>query len=124
MKIILNGEAYDFDGASAPMSEAMAVERESGRSYTEWQSQLQAGALWAFCVLAWIVWRRDGRDVPLQDLLDGKIDFDLGAMLISFTAAQEAETAGEDPTTGTAPVPDGTVTTPGGTRRSSRKSSA
>ncbi len=38
----------------------------------------------AMCVLAWLIWRRDGRDVPLQDILDGKVDFDLGEMLQSM----------------------------------------
>ena len=29
------------------------------------------------CVLAWIIWRRDGRDITYADILDGKADFDL-----------------------------------------------
>ena len=125
-KVTIGGETYDFDGQKQPMSEALAIEHVYKRRYAEWQEDLQAGSAKAFCVLAWIIWRREGRDVPFADIIDGKIDFDLVEMLNSMAESAEAEKAEAeaDPTTpGTPPDPDGTRSTGTGTSRSSRKSS-
>ena len=120
MKIVLAGETYDYDGTKAPMSEALAIERVYERRYAEWQSDLAAGSAKAMCVLAWLIWRRDGRDVPFQDILDGKADFDLMEMMNSLAEAAEAE--GEpDPTV--SPAPAGTGGTGTGTSSSSPASS-
>jgi hypothetical protein len=96
MKIVLAGESFEYDGSKAPMSEALAIERVYERRYAEWQADLAAGSAKAMCVLAWLIWRRDGRDVPFEDILDGKADFDLVEMLESMTEAAEAAAA--DPT--------------------------
>ena len=125
MKIVLGGEAFEYDGSKAPMSEALWVEHVYKRRYAEWQEDLSAGSAKAMCVLACLIWRRDGRDVPLQDLLDGTVDFDLMEMLTSMAEAAEAEKgeagAAADPTPPSAPA--GTRSTGTGTSRSSRKSS-
>ena len=89
------------------MSEALWVEHVYKRRYAEWQEDLSAGSAKAMCVLACLIWRRDGRDVPLQDLLDGKVDFDLMEMLQSMAEAGEAaqaEAAEADPTPPPAPA--------------------
>ena len=104
MKIVLGGETFEYDGSRAPMSEALAIERVYERRYAEWQSDLAAGSAKAMCVLAWLIWRRDGREVPFEDILDGKADFDLAEMLESMAESAAAEAA-PDPT-GT-PDPDG-----------------
>lgn len=116
MKVVLGGEAFDYDGTKAPMSEALAVERVYKRRYAEWQSDLQAGSAEAMCVLAWIIWRRDGRDVQFEDIINGKADFDLLEMLTSLAESAEAEAkaaaeAGPDPTTPGSSDPAGTDTT-------------
>lgn len=104
------------------MSEALAVERVYERRYAEWQADLSAGSAKALCVLAWLIWRRDGRDVPFGDIIDGKADFDLMEMMGSLAEAAEAEgTAEADPTPPSAPA--GTRGTGTATSRSSRKSS-
>ena len=107
------------------MSEALWVEHVYKRRYAEWQEDLSAGSAKAMCVLACLIWRRDGRDVPLQDLLDGTVDFDLMEMLTSMAEAAEAEKgeagAEADPTPPSAPA--GTRSTGTGTSRSSRKNS-
>ena len=102
------------------MSEALWVEHVYKRRYAEWQEDLSAGSAKAMCVLACLIWRRDGRDVPLQDLLDGTVDFDLMEMLTSMAdAAKEAEGAAgpADPTPPSAPA--GTRSTRRGTKASS-----
>jgi hypothetical protein len=108
-KITVGGETFDYDGKKQPMSEALAVEDLYGKNYAAWQDDLSAGSAKAMCVLAWLIWRRDGRDVPFADILSGKADFDLGEMLRSLneaaeTAMAEAEAAEADPTAGPDPA--------------------
>ena len=104
------------------MSEALAIEHVYKRRYAEWQSDLAAGSARAMCVLAWVIWRRDGRDVPFEDIIDGKADFDLLEMLTSMAEAAEAEAAAAaDPTE--LPAPAGTDGTGTGTLSSSPASS-
>jgi len=89
------------------MSEALAIEHVYKRRYAEWQSDLEAGSAKAMCVLAWVIWRRDGRDVPFEDILDGTADFDLMEMLTSMAeaaAAEQADQAAADPTPPSAPA--------------------
>ena len=130
IKIIINGEAFDHD-RTMPMSDALWIEDAYKRRYVQWEEDLAAGSAKAMCVLACLIWRRDGRDVPLPDLLDGTVDFDLGEMLRSMVeagqaeerAAAEAEAAEQVPTPA-GPDPAGTRTTSPATSASSRKSSA
>jgi hypothetical protein len=107
VKIVLAGETYEYDGTKAPMSEALAIERVYERRYAEWQSDLAAGSAKAMCVLAWLIWRRDGREVPFEDIIDGTADFDLVEMLESMSESAEAEKAAAADPTGP-PDPDGT----------------
>jgi hypothetical protein len=118
MKIVLAGESFDYDGTKAPMSEALAIERVYERRYAEWQADLAAGSAKAMCVLAWLIWRRDGRDVPFEDILDGKADFDLVEMLESMSEAAAAEAAAAADPTGP-PDPAGTPGTGTSTSASS-----
>jgi hypothetical protein len=117
VKVTINGESFDYDGAKHPMSEALAIEDVYKRRYAEWQDDLSAGSARALCVLAWIIWRRDGRDVPFEDIIGGKADFDLMEMLASMAEAAEAEAAEPDPTPPSAPA--GTRSTRRGTKASS-----
>jgi hypothetical protein len=106
-KIVIGGETFDYDGKHQPMSEALAIEEVYRRRYAEWQQDLAAGSAKAYCVLAWLVWRREGRDVPFADIIAGKVDFDLGEMLRSIFPEPETEAEAEaDPTV--SPDPAGT----------------
>jgi hypothetical protein len=118
VKVVIAGETFEWDGTKAPMSEALWVEHAYKRRYAEWQEDLGAGSAKALCMLACLIWRRDGRDVPLQDLLDGTVDFDLLEMLTSMNEAVAAGAAEPDPTEPRAPA--GTRST----RRSTKASSA
>lgn len=123
MKVTVNGETFDYDGSKQPMSEALWIEHVYKRRYAEWQLDLEAGSAKALCMLACLIWRRDGRDVTSSyaDLLDGKADFDLNEMMqsmIDSTAAAAAEpAAAPDPTP--SPAPAGTRTTRRNTKPSS-----
>ena len=123
MKITIAGTVYEYDGTKTPMSEALAIEGVYKRRYAEWQEDLSAGSAKAMCVLAWVILRRDGTDVPFDDILSGTFDFDLNEMLTSMAAAAEAEQA-EAPTDPTvSPAPAGTPGTGTGTSPSSPASS-
>ena len=102
-KVTINGETFEYDSGKAPMSEALWVEDVYKRRYVEWQDDLQNGSARAMCVLACLIWRRDGRDVPYEDIISGKIDFDIGEMITSIleSAQAEAETRPDPQTPGT-----------------------
>jgi hypothetical protein len=112
-KIKINGELFDWDESKKPMSEALAIENGLGMRYADWETELDAGSMRAMCGFVWLVWRRDGRDVPLEDILSGKVEIDLGELLgfmieeakARKAAAEAAAEAGQDPTGG-APAPD------------------
>jgi hypothetical protein len=127
VKITIGGETFDYDLDSRPMSEALAIEKAWGRRYAEFQHEVAAGSAEGWAVLAWAVWRRNGRDVQLQDILDGKVDFDHTEMVVSVNvaAAEEAKAAAEGPTSGASPLtdPDGTATTSSSTSVRSPRSS-
>lgn len=133
MKITLNGEVFGYDGTKTPMSEALAIEDVYKRRYVEWHDDLRAGSARAMCVLAWVIWRRNGRDVSFEDIIGGRIDFDLEEMLASMveSAQAEAEEAAEreaEEAAGAIPTPAGsapagTSSTGTATSASSRKSS-
>jgi len=124
MKVHLGGEYYDFDGSKKPMSEALAVEKAWGKRYAEWESELEAGSAEAMCVLAWLIWRRNGREIELADILEGRVDFDLAEMLTSITEwqAAQAEVAPDPPIPAAVPDPAGTPGTPASTSGRSAKS--
>lgn len=111
MKVSLNGQVYDYDGSRAPMSEALAIEKAYGRRYAEWQSELQAGSAEAMAVLAWVIWRRDGRDIELRQILAGEVDFDLHEMLLSIAESAAQDEAADPTTPGGESAPGGTPTT-------------
>ena len=119
-KININGEWFDFDFAHKPMSEALALEKATGQRYADWETELAAGSMAAMCGLVWLIWRRNGRDVPLQGILDGTTEVDLGPLLESLQALT-AEAQGGDPT-GSGTAPDRTPATPTGTSPRSPKS--
>ena len=126
-KIIIGGETFDYDGKKQPMSEALAIEERlrdsatpSGR--TTWRPgrrrrcACSRGSSGGATAATW----------PFADILDGKVDFDLGEMLQSIiesaeAAAAEAKAAAADPTA--AADPAGTPATATGTSESSRSGS-
>ena len=108
-KIVIGGETFDYDGTQQPMSEALKIEELYEKNYVQWQHDLAAGSAKAYCVLAWLIWKRDGRDVAFADITGGKADFDLGEMMQSIyepaeAEAAEAKAAEADPTGGPDPA--------------------
>jgi hypothetical protein len=115
-KVTINGEVFDWDHSRRPMSEALAIENGLKCNFAQWETDLAAGSARAMCGFIWLVWRRDGRDIPLDDILTGKIDIDLATFDI------EADEGEAGPTT---PTPAASNTTGGGTSpRSANSASA
>lgn len=111
MKVTIDGQVYDYDRTKEPMSEALWVEDVYGRKYAEWRDDMGAGSARAWCMLACLILRRNGRDVTLDDISSGKFDFDFAEFLASTVETSDGE-GGADPTTpGESPGPDGTPTT-------------
>ena len=114
MKVTVNGEKFDFDTSRKPMSELLAIENGLHCTYTKWEEDMKAGSARAMCGFIWLVWRRDGRDVKLEDMLSGAVDFDTSDLDI------EEDEGDAGPTT---PPPEASSTTGGNTSERSRSAS-
>jgi hypothetical protein len=108
-----------------PMLDALAVEEVYKRRYVEWQVDLASGSARAMCALVWLIWRRDGRDVPFENIISGKVPLDADEIMAAIIESVNVEgEAAPDPTTpGTPPGPDGTPTTGTATSASSPNAS-
>jgi hypothetical protein len=110
-KIRVNGEMFEYDPNHKPMAEMLALEQETGLAYGEWETGLAKGSARALAALAWLVWKRDGRDVPFADIESGKAELNLGTLAID-----------DDEPPGPTPDPGASPTTVPGTSGRSRKS--
>jgi hypothetical protein len=117
-KVTINGEVFSFDLTRKPMSEALAIEHALGCRYADWETDMLGGSARALCGFIWLVWRRDGRDTELADILSGKVDIDLGGLEVELEPGepgyedQQGEGGGTGPTI---PAPEATNTTGGST---------
>lgn len=94
-KVTINGEVFDWDPSKKPMSEALAIEEGLKCRYVDWETDLQAGSAKAMCGLIWQVWKRNGRDVPLADIVAGKVDIDLNQLSIDLGDEDEPDPTGQ-----------------------------
>ena len=121
MKIVIQGESFEFDGTKKPMLEALELEKQLGWNYGKYESELQAGSMKAIAGFIWQVWFRNGRRVELADVLSGEIEIDVAEVMESLAEAAaelQAEQDDADPT-----VPATLPTTATSTSRSSRSTS-
>lgn len=86
-KISVNGESFVFNRDHKPLSEALAIEKGLGCTYGQWEDDLAKGSARALAALVWLVWKRDGRDVALEDILSGDVPVNLASL----------EVEGDDP---------------------------
>lgn len=96
----INGEVFGFDTSRRPMSEALAIEHGLKCTYAQWETDMKAGSARAMCGFIWLVWRRDGRDVKLADIMSGDVEIDLSELNI------EPDEGDEDPTIPPPELPD------------------
>lgn len=80
-KITIGGEVFSFDFDLRPMSEMLALERETGMLFGQWEQEWRGGGAKATAIFCWLVWRRNGREVKWADFWGpieaGEKDFDL-----------------------------------------------
>ena len=115
MKVTINGEVFGFDPSRQPMEEALAIENALQIPYAQYEAGLREGSVKSVAGFIWLVWRRNGRDVALGDILSGAVDIDLNTLDI---VPEEGE---EGPTT---LPPPASSTTAAATSARSPKSSA
>lgn len=75
MKISVDGEVYEFDTNRILNTEAIALQKVTGMTVAEWGKACDAGDAYALTAMVWLVWRRNGRDVPFDD-----VEFDLNSL--------------------------------------------
>jgi hypothetical protein len=83
VKVTINGEVFGWDNTSKPLAEALALEEALHCRYVDWETDLRAGSARAVAGFVWLVWRRNGRDVPFADIVSGATEVDLGTLDIT-----------------------------------------
>ena len=111
-KIRIDGIYYEFDRDCKPMAEMLALEKELGTTYGQWEEGLATGSAQALAGLIWLVWKRNDREKPLAEILAS--DINLGDLAIE-------DDAPPDPTIPAA-APGVSSTTGASTRARSPKS--
>ena len=100
VKITINGEIYSFDDERYPLTEAIELEQKLGMPFAKWKSGLFEGSAKALAGFVWLVLKRNGKDVPMEDILSGAYEVIEGDVEIK-------REGGEDPTEAESPAGDG-----------------
>lgn len=112
-KVTINGEVFEWDPVRKPMSEALAIEKALGIPYVQYEEGLANGSARSLAGFVWLVWRRNGREVDLADILSGAVDIDLNGLEMQPDEGEAGPTS---------PVPAALSTTGADTSASSPKS--
>jgi hypothetical protein len=91
LKVSIKGEVFSFDETRYPMAEAIQIEKALDVSFGKYQEMLAGGYASAASAFTWAVLHRNGRDVPLADILNGTFELDTADVDIKT----EGETEGE-----------------------------
>jgi hypothetical protein len=107
-KVTIKGEVFSFDDGRFPMTEAIELEENLGTPFYLWKINLYRGSAKAAAGLVWLVFRREGRDTEMKDILSGA--YELMADEVEFepegTAPEgTAPEGGGDPTEVPSPSP-------------------
>lgn len=112
-KVTINGIVYEYDFSRQPLAEMLALEKALGTTYGQWSADRQAGSARALAGLAWMIWKRNGREVDFAKLESGEEPLDLGNFFV------EDDDAGGEPDPTTSPGTTG-ASTPTGSSTSAR----
>lgn len=74
-KVTIDGQVYDYDSTKMLNTEAIALQKVTGMKIPQWTAALQEGDAFALTALVWLLWRRNGREVPFDE-----VEFDIGSM--------------------------------------------
>lgn len=100
MKVSIDGQVFDYDPNRMLNTEAIALHKVTGMRMTEWSSALAEGDAFALTGLVWLLYRREGREVPFDE-----VEFDMGSIDIQ----DDEEAAVEPDPTDEAPGADGSA---------------
>ena len=78
IKVTVKGETYPFDNEHYPLAEAIELEAGLGMTFGDWDRALASGSARAAAGLAWLALKRNGREVPLADILSGAYALEIG----------------------------------------------
>lgn len=88
-KVTIDGQVYNYDPNRMLNTEAIALQKVTGLRMNEWGDALKEGDAFALTGLVWLLWRRDGREVPFD-----MVEFDIGS--ISLEEDEPAPEEGSD----------------------------
>lgn len=75
VKVTIKGETFSFDNERYSLVEAIDVERGTGMAFDAWRFiHLPAGSAVAMAGFVWLVLKRNGRQVPLEDIMSGEYE--------------------------------------------------
>lgn len=102
VKVTIKGEVFPFEH-SYSLAEAIALEENLGMNFAAWDQAMGSGSAKAVAGYVWLVLRRNGRDVPLADILSGKYELSFSDVTIEDEDAPEppGPTLPSSPLTGT-----------------------
>lgn len=96
-KVTIDGQVFDYDPTRMLNTEAIALQKVTGMRMQEWSSALTEGDAFALTGLAWLLWRRAGREVSFDE-----VEFDIGSLELeddepAADPTEAAEVAAESP---------------------------
>lgn len=118
-QVRIKGEVYPFEH-SYSLAEAIALEEQLGMTFAAWDEGMAKGSAKAVAGYAWLVLRRNGKEVPLADILSGKYEIGLSDITIEDDGAPPGP--GPTPAGGDQPLPGSDTTGGSGSEPSPRPS--
>jgi hypothetical protein len=93
-KVTIDGQVYDYDPTRMLNTEAIGLQKVTGMKMQEWGKALEQGDAYALTGLVWLLYRRNGREVPFDE-----VEFDIGSISIEddAPAAEEEEPGPTEP---------------------------
>ena len=89
-KVTIDGQVFDYDPTRMLNTEAIALQKVTGMRMQEWTTALTEGDAFALTGLVWLLFRREGREMPFDE-----VEFDIGSISLEEDAEPEADA---DPT--------------------------
>jgi len=98
LRVTIRGEVFSFDNERYPLSEAIELEEKLGVPFHAWKGDLDRGSAKALAGFVWLVFKRNGKDTTLEDIISGAYD-------VSERDIEIELEGGEDPTDLPSPTP-------------------
>lgn len=74
MKLVVDGQAFEFDQSRITNVEGMAIERATGMLFGEWAEGLKKGSMLAQTALVWVVKKREDPTLRFDDIVYETLD--------------------------------------------------